>query len=941
MKKIFSGLLLVASFSFVSAAVNPPDLGVSLTSASEEIISLQKFLTTEGLYSGPTEGFFGAVTESAVKEFQKKKGLPVTGIVDCATRAYIPTVAPCSGTVSSGGQTATLSATDSWFQQNCLPQPVGLEEGRITPMVYAPSGAGGTDIAQIGKPFNLTITGVSSTTIGARVTASDANVTITPSTCTNGNAVGAMGCSITVSGEARDVYLKVHNARTGIKPICRKVTVYRAPVAYTVGLSIDKNAFGSGEAFKVTLTGDKGFSRANAQDINGPIVFTRSNAPAGSCESRLDMGICQADGVITCAMLPGSTAIEYLCAATMLDMSGTLRSHNKTSDVTYTAHFKNRNSIFDTFTFDGRTDSIKLYKQGTNNDGGMTAYGGCPAGEGVDPRYPQNGCTRCQNIVNTYRSHISTCNTTGQDTFTWRYVRQATAFDQWPACAPKREGDVCTDSAAYCVDGSRLLSCTNTNPTVTGSYYHGKVLDASTNAPLAGVSVKAGHPTAFYLGTTCPTAITDATGEYRFTVEQSKSTCFGLASAWVEFTKEGYTKGSAPSGNEFDKLIPTFRMQRAGTPTTPAGPGELSFDAPVKTMNGNTVTFTLSNAESGQVDVCYQVINHPTVPSLNTPESTPCSPWTNNWTATGNAEWRFNATNKTLVGTFPANATWNIPGLVVRSSFRKSGTNQVVTAKMIVAGGSYQVAALKTPDNNASLVLQARPLNQATDAGVPACKKETLPTLGTACATQGPVCVGANVGQTPAVPVTVVCETLSIEQKSLEITLAGVVLQAIDNNVFDGQGQAWIRENIPGAAELLDLRQTIIDTVVDTVTTTVGDVIDGIGDVIDDIGDAIGDAIDDIGNAIDDLFGGGNDNDGNNLGDPDGGFPEDIDGTGVSPYEDGDGQTPDTGSQPQPIDNGDRVDSPGNSGGDGGGDTGGGSRRLWDDDEDAGDPNAE
>jgi Putative peptidoglycan binding domain len=54
-----------------------------------DVTALQERLTTEGVYSGPITGFFGALTEAAVKAFQTNHGLSPLGNVGPNTRALL------------------------------------------------------------------------------------------------------------------------------------------------------------------------------------------------------------------------------------------------------------------------------------------------------------------------------------------------------------------------------------------------------------------------------------------------------------------------------------------------------------------------------------------------------------------------------------------------------------------------------------------------------------------------------------------------------------------------------------------------------------------------------------------------------------------------------------------------------------------------------------
>lgn len=56
---------------------------------SEEIKALQKVLAREGFFTGSATGYFGSVTESAVKSFQKAHGLDSLGVVGVQTRSAL------------------------------------------------------------------------------------------------------------------------------------------------------------------------------------------------------------------------------------------------------------------------------------------------------------------------------------------------------------------------------------------------------------------------------------------------------------------------------------------------------------------------------------------------------------------------------------------------------------------------------------------------------------------------------------------------------------------------------------------------------------------------------------------------------------------------------------------------------------------------------------
>lgn len=58
-------------------------------SRGNDVIELQNRLKTEGLFEGDATGYFGSITEAAVKAYQEKNGISALGIVGPATRAAL------------------------------------------------------------------------------------------------------------------------------------------------------------------------------------------------------------------------------------------------------------------------------------------------------------------------------------------------------------------------------------------------------------------------------------------------------------------------------------------------------------------------------------------------------------------------------------------------------------------------------------------------------------------------------------------------------------------------------------------------------------------------------------------------------------------------------------------------------------------------------------
>jgi hypothetical protein len=62
---------------------------LSVGSEDAQVTALQEQLTKDGLYTGPITGYFGALTEAAVSQFQAAHGIEVKGYVGPATRAAL------------------------------------------------------------------------------------------------------------------------------------------------------------------------------------------------------------------------------------------------------------------------------------------------------------------------------------------------------------------------------------------------------------------------------------------------------------------------------------------------------------------------------------------------------------------------------------------------------------------------------------------------------------------------------------------------------------------------------------------------------------------------------------------------------------------------------------------------------------------------------------
>jgi hypothetical protein len=80
-----SRLLLVGTVFALTMAVTPATLASG--GRNPQTAGLQVALRAQGLYRGPIDAISGPETVAAVRDFQRREGLPVTGLADTRTRA--------------------------------------------------------------------------------------------------------------------------------------------------------------------------------------------------------------------------------------------------------------------------------------------------------------------------------------------------------------------------------------------------------------------------------------------------------------------------------------------------------------------------------------------------------------------------------------------------------------------------------------------------------------------------------------------------------------------------------------------------------------------------------------------------------------------------------------------------------------------------------------
>lgn len=144
-----------------NATAAPEAENTSTSSSSDQVKTLQQNLKTLGYYSGSITGNIGSKTESAIKSFQKAKGLSVTGEADAATcKAAADAVSKQSSTSAPSSQsTPAPSSSATNAQIKTLQQDLktlGYYSGSITGNIGAKTEAA---IRSFQKAKGLSVTG--------------------------------------------------------------------------------------------------------------------------------------------------------------------------------------------------------------------------------------------------------------------------------------------------------------------------------------------------------------------------------------------------------------------------------------------------------------------------------------------------------------------------------------------------------------------------------------------------------------------------------------------------------------------------------------------------------------------------------------------------------------------------------------------------------------
>jgi peptidoglycan hydrolase-like protein with peptidoglycan-binding domain len=79
-----------------SGTTGPPVPGQQQIITKDNVKLLQERLQAEGVYAGPIDGEVNAQTEGALRQYQQKHGLPVSGAADEATLKQLQLELPAS-----------------------------------------------------------------------------------------------------------------------------------------------------------------------------------------------------------------------------------------------------------------------------------------------------------------------------------------------------------------------------------------------------------------------------------------------------------------------------------------------------------------------------------------------------------------------------------------------------------------------------------------------------------------------------------------------------------------------------------------------------------------------------------------------------------------------------------------------------------------------------
>ena len=122
--------------SFATSRARPDSAAepmVALGSAGDDVTFLQRCLVQSGIQvPGGVDGEFGPGTKTAVQAFQRREGLPVSGVVDTATRSALERSIPKAQAADAAQATPAPRATTETVTQSRLRRRSADEASRTT-----------------------------------------------------------------------------------------------------------------------------------------------------------------------------------------------------------------------------------------------------------------------------------------------------------------------------------------------------------------------------------------------------------------------------------------------------------------------------------------------------------------------------------------------------------------------------------------------------------------------------------------------------------------------------------------------------------------------------------------------------------------------------------------------------------------------------------------
>jgi peptidoglycan hydrolase-like protein with peptidoglycan-binding domain len=101
-----------ALFGSGTSSVSTASRAASNSLTREQLKRVQAVLKAQGLYKGQVDGIYGKLTNAAVKQFQQKNGLAVTGSIDAATESKLIASENIKEVASRGGTSAAATEAD-------------------------------------------------------------------------------------------------------------------------------------------------------------------------------------------------------------------------------------------------------------------------------------------------------------------------------------------------------------------------------------------------------------------------------------------------------------------------------------------------------------------------------------------------------------------------------------------------------------------------------------------------------------------------------------------------------------------------------------------------------------------------------------------------------------------------------------------------------------